>query len=100
MLLSGGALAMVDNLGLEPDVRAQRHELENYRDPAALVAVVPTHPVFAGLSAERDRIWLSQGGCPAVADFYWGGPGEGRVWGTRRTACENRWWNMRWARDA
>ena len=81
VLLSGGALAMVDNLGLEPDVRAQRHELENYRDPAALVAVVPAHPVFAGLSAERDLIWLSQGGCPAVADFYWGGPGEGRVLG-------------------
>lgn len=79
VLLSGGALAMVDNLGLEPDVRAQRHDLENYRDPAAMVPVEAAHPAFAGLHADGGVVWLSDGGCRAVADFYWGGPGEGMV---------------------
>ena len=37
VLLSGGALAMVAHLGLERELRAQRRELENFRDPAAMV---------------------------------------------------------------
>lgn len=82
VLLSGGALAIIDSLGLEPDVRAQRRELDHYRDPAAMAAVEKTHPVFAGLVPGDDGlIWLSNGGCRAVADFYWGGPGEGMVLG-------------------
>ncbi len=79
VLLSGGALAMVDQLGLEKEIRPQRHDLENYRDPAAMVPVEPSHPAFAGLHEEDGVIWLSRGGCPAVADFYWGGPAEGMV---------------------
>jgi formylglycine-generating enzyme required for sulfatase activity len=81
VLLSGGALAIVDHLGLEPDVRTQRRQLENYRDPAALVPVDRSHRAFAGWS-EGDRVILiSNGGCPAVADFYWGGPAAGMVLG-------------------
>jgi len=79
VLLSGGALAMVAGLGLEREIRPQRHQLENWRDPAAMVLVERTHPVFAGLQEEDGLVWLSQGGCPAVADFYWGGPAEGMV---------------------
>jgi len=79
VLLSGGALAMVAHLGLEPQIRAQRRELENYRDPAAMVLVERSHPVFAGLREEDGFIGLSRGGCRAVADFYWGGPAEGMV---------------------
>ncbi|HNR30752.1 MAG TPA: SUMF1/EgtB/PvdO family nonheme iron enzyme [Candidatus Hydrogenedentes bacterium] len=79
VLLTGGALALIDHLGLEPDVRSQRHDLEHYRDPAAMVPVERSHPVFAGLREEEGLIWLSRGGCPAVADFYWGGPAEGMV---------------------
>ncbi|HPJ97919.1 MAG TPA: SUMF1/EgtB/PvdO family nonheme iron enzyme [Candidatus Hydrogenedentes bacterium] len=77
MLLSGGALAMVAPLGLERDTRPQRHQLENWRDPAAMVLVKPGHPAFAGLQSDGALVWLSRGGCPAVADFYWGSPAEG-----------------------
>ncbi|HDP33645.1 MAG TPA: hypothetical protein ENN29_00880, partial [Candidatus Hydrogenedentes bacterium] len=81
VLFSGGALAMVDHLGLEPIIRAQRHDLENYRDPAALVPAETAHPVFDGLRVEDGLVWLSNGGCRAVADFYWGGPAEGMLLG-------------------
>jgi formylglycine-generating enzyme required for sulfatase activity len=79
VLLSGGALDMVTPLGLETEIRPQRHELEHYRDPAAMIPVERSHPAFAGLSGDGDLIWLSRGGCRAVADFYWGGPAEGMV---------------------
>ncbi len=79
VLLSGGGLALVDHLGLEGDVRSQRHDLEHFRDQAAMVAVERAHPAFAGLVEQDGLIWLSRGGCTAVADFYWGGPGEGML---------------------
>ncbi len=79
VLLSGGALAIVDHLGLEPLVRSQRRELGNFRDPAAMVLVERAHPALAGLREEEGLVWLSEGGCNAVADFYWGGPAEGMV---------------------
>ena len=79
VLLSGGALAMVAQLGLETEIRPQRRELENYRDPAAMIPVERSHPAFAGLTEDNGLVWLSRGGCPAVADFYWGGPAEGMV---------------------
>lgn len=79
VLLSGGALAMVAPLGLEKEIRPQRRDLENYCDPAGMVAVEGAHPAFAGLHAEDGVIWLSRGGCRAVADFYWGGPAEAMV---------------------
>ena len=46
VLLSGGALAMVAQLGLETQIRPQRHELDNWRDPAGMVPVEKTHPAF------------------------------------------------------
>ena len=88
LLCSGGALAIVDVLGLEPTIRAQRHELEQYRDPAALVPVETRHPVFKGLQQADGLIWLSGGGCRAVADFYWGGPERGMVLGNTPAGVE------------
>ncbi|UCD51518.1 MAG: hypothetical protein JSW27_02580, partial [Phycisphaerales bacterium] len=85
VLLSGGALAMVAQLGLETQIRPQRHELGNWRDPAGMVPVERTHAAFDGLDDEAGIIWLSRGGCPAVADFYWGGPAEGMV--LAKTPC-------------
>lgn len=79
VLLSGGALEMVIYFGLEKLIRPQRHYQENWRDPAPLVFVEKTHPVFHGLYTGEEEIPLSRGGCRAVADFYWGGPGEGMV---------------------
>ncbi len=79
LLLSGGALEMVLPLGLEKEIRPQRRQLEHYRDPAAMVPVERAHPVFAGLEEAGGLVWLSRGGCPAEADFYWGGPAEGMV---------------------
>jgi len=86
VLLSGGALAMVAQLGLETEIRPQRHNLGNYRDQAGMVPVEKTHPAFSGLRWGSDTIsgdvrviWLSRGGCCAVADFHWGGPAEGMV---------------------
>ena len=88
LLLSGGALAIVDRLGLEPIIRAQRHELEHYRDPAALTPVEIYHPVFRNLKQEDSLIPLSVGGCRAVADFYWGGPEGGMVLGNTPRGVE------------
>ena len=79
VLLSGGALAMVAPLGLETEIRPERRDLENCRDAAAMIPVERSHPAFAGLAEENGLIWLSRGGCRAVADFYWGGPAEGMV---------------------
>ena len=87
-LLSGGALALIDNLGVETYVRSQRRDIENYRDPAALVPEEPAHPAFAGLPLEDGRIWLSAGGCRALADFYWGGPGAAMVLGNTPRGVE------------
>ncbi|HOH28728.1 MAG TPA: hypothetical protein PLC40_03550, partial [Candidatus Hydrogenedentes bacterium] len=88
VLLSGGAVGMMDYCGLEPHVRTQRHQLEHYRDPAFMVPEVPSHPVFAGLAETNGIIGLSHGGCPAVADFYWGGPAEGMVLGNTPAGVE------------
>ena len=85
VLLSGGALAMVAQLGLETQIRPQRHELGNWRDPAGMVPVEKTHPAFSGLDGDAGIIWLSRGGCRAVADFYWGGPAEGMI--LAKTPC-------------
>jgi len=79
ILLSGGALALVIPLGLEREMRPQRRDLEKYRDPAAMIPVERSHPVFADLREDDGLIWLSRGGCRAVADFSWGGPAEGML---------------------
>ncbi len=82
VLLSGGALAMVTQLGIEPRMRPQRHDLDGYRQsPAGIVPVERAHPAFSGLRTETDDgvIWLSRRGCRAVADFLWGGPAESMV---------------------
>lgn len=88
VLLSGGAVGMVDYAGLEPDVLVQRHTLEHHRDPAFMIPVIPSHPVFSGLSIESGRIGISEGGCPAVADFYWGGPANAMVLGNTPAGVE------------
>ncbi len=89
VLLSGGALAMVAQLGLEGVIRPQRHELGNWRDPAGMLPVEKKHPAFNGLTNGEDIIWVSQGGCPAVADFYWGGPVDGMLLGKTPSGPEN-----------
>jgi formylglycine-generating enzyme required for sulfatase activity len=88
VLFSGGALAIVDHLGLEAEVRSQRRELDHYRDPAAMVLAVRSHPAFAGLVETEGYVGISHGGCRAVADFYWGGPGEGLVLGNTPAGVE------------
>ncbi len=92
VLLSGGALAMVAQLGLEPRMRPQRHELDGYRQqPAGIVPVEKSHPVFSGLQPETDDavVWLGRRGCRAVADFLWGGPAEGMVLAKTPAGREN-----------
>ncbi|HRX80820.1 MAG TPA: hypothetical protein P5307_17240, partial [Pirellulaceae bacterium] len=89
VLLSGGALAMVSQLRLEHEMRPQRRDLDKHRDPAGMVLVEQRHPVFEGLEYKEDIIWLSRGGCRAVADFYWGGPGEGMVLATTPDGPQN-----------
>ncbi|MGC9328914.1 MAG: hypothetical protein ACP5I1_14865, partial [Candidatus Hinthialibacter sp.] len=89
VLLSGGALAMAAQLGLEGVIRPQRHELGNWRDPAGMTPVEKDHPAFRGLPNNEEIVWLSQGGCPAVADFYWGGPVEGMVLAKTPSGPEN-----------
>jgi formylglycine-generating enzyme required for sulfatase activity len=89
VLLSGGALAMVAQLGLETQIRPQRHELGNWRDPAGMVPVEKTHPAFSGLDGDVGIVWLSRGGCRAVADFYWGRPAEGMILARTPSGPEN-----------
>jgi formylglycine-generating enzyme required for sulfatase activity len=89
VLLSGGALAMVAQLQLETEIRPQRHTLDNWRDPAGMIPMEKSHPAFNGLEMDTGIIWLSQGGCPAVADFYWGGPAEGMILAKTPSGPEN-----------
>ena len=89
VLLSGGALAMVAQLRLETRMIPQRHHLDHWRDPAGMVLVEKAHPVFAGLKNDGGLVWLGRGGCPAVADFYWGGPAEGMLLAKTPTGPEN-----------
>ena len=89
VLLSGGALAMVAQLGLETQIRPQRHDLGNWRDPAGMVPVEKTHPAFRDLDDDAGLVWLSRGGCRAVADFYWGGPAEGMILAKTPSGPEN-----------
>ena len=89
VLLSGGALAMVAQLRLETQIRPQRHELGNWRDQAGMVPVEKTHPAFSGLEGDAGIVWLSRGGCHAVADFYWGGPAEGMILAKTPSGPEN-----------
>jgi len=89
VLLSGGALAMVAQLRLETVMRPQRHELGNWRDPAGMVPVEKAHPAFSGLATDAGLVWLSRGGCRAVADFYWGGPAEGMILAKTPSGPEN-----------
>ena len=89
VLLSGGALAMVAPLGLETQMRPQRHELGNWREAAGMVVVETKHPAFGGLDEDGGVVWLSRGGCRAVADFYWGGPAEGMVLAKTPAGPEN-----------
>lgn len=80
---------MVSQLRLEHEMRPQRRDLDKHRDPAGMVLVEQRHPVFEGLEYKEDIIWLSRGGCRAVADFYWGGPGEGMVLATTPDGPQN-----------
>ena len=89
LLLSGGALSLVTQLGLETEPRPQRHDLADYRDPAGMIPVEREHPIFRGLDSEDGLMYLSSGGCRAVADFYWGGPAEGMVLATTPSGPEN-----------
>src|SRR5690606_2544301 len=79
VLLSGGALAIVAPLQLDSEMRPQRRDMDNDRDPAGMAVVERRHPVLDGLESDNGVVWLSRGGCPAVADFSWGGPGEGML---------------------
>lgn len=89
VLLSGGALALVAPLGLETLIRPQRHQLDHWREPAGMLPVERRHPAFNGLDATGGVVWLSRGGCPAVADFYWGGPAQGMVLAGTTSGPEN-----------
>ncbi|MCF7974653.1 MAG: SUMF1/EgtB/PvdO family nonheme iron enzyme [Phycisphaerae bacterium] len=89
VLLSGGALAMVAQFGLETQIRPQRHELGQWRDLAGMIPVEKTHPAFTGLQDDAGIFWLSRGGCRTVADFYWGGPGEGMILAKTPSGPEN-----------
>ncbi len=89
VLLSGGALAMVAQLGLEREIRPQRHDLGPYRDPAGMIPVETEHPAFSGFTCTGGVIGLSGGGCRAVADFNWGGPAEGMVLARTEAGREN-----------
>jgi len=89
VLLSGAALAMVAQLQLETEIRPQRHQQGQWRDPAGMIPVETAHPAFNGLDMDAGVVWLSQGGCPAVADFYWGGPAEGMILAKTPSGPEN-----------
>ena len=90
VLLSGGALAMVQQLRLETSIRPLRRELGNHREPAGIVPVERAHPAFGGLTFDKKGVaWISEGGCKAVADFTWGGPAEGMLLARTSSGIEN-----------
>ncbi|MFH1920232.1 MAG: SUMF1/EgtB/PvdO family nonheme iron enzyme [Planctomycetota bacterium] len=96
LFLSGAALGMVHALRVEP-VSPRRGGPGDDASPAALVPLVPQHPVFrdilaAGTPGQNTGrpIDLSDRGFPAFADFYaLGGPVGGMLLGRSPGGSEN-----------
>jgi len=93
LLLSGAALAMVRNLGIEP-VQPRRGPGGSGPYAAGLIPVEPKHPVFAGLTStsfiDEKRFPINDEGFPAYADFFGtGGPAGGMVLARATAGSEN-----------
>jgi formylglycine-generating enzyme required for sulfatase activity len=79
LLLSGAALSLVDSLGVDSAV-PRRGGPGKDRVTAALVPLLPKHPLFAGLTKQADQVPTSDKGYPAFADFHGtGGPFSGML---------------------
>lgn len=69
LYLSGAALAMVNNLGIEPN-RPRTGGPGNDSAYAGLIPVNRKHPVFSGLKFNGGKVDLSNRGHPAYSDFH------------------------------
>ena len=93
LLLSGAALAMVRNLGIEP-VQPRRGSGGRGPFAAGLIPVEPKHPVFEGLTSssfiDEKRFPINDEGFPAFADFFGtGGPAGGMLLARATSGSEN-----------
>lgn len=93
LLLSGAALAMVRNLGIEP-VQPRRGSGGRGPYAAGLIPVDPKHPVFEGLASssfiDEKRFPINDEGFPAFADFFGtGGPAGGMLLARATAGSEN-----------
>ena len=69
LFLTGAALAMVNNLGVEPN-RPRTGGPGNDGGYAGLVPVNRKHPIFNGLKFNGGRVDISNRGYPAYSDFH------------------------------
>ncbi len=87
LFLSGSALSMVELLGVEP-VSPRRGGPGSDSVQAALVPLIPGHPVFRGLGS--GIIPVSSAGYPAFSDFHAsGGPAGGMLLARSPSGSEN-----------
>ncbi|MEE8450696.1 MAG: SUMF1/EgtB/PvdO family nonheme iron enzyme [Thermoguttaceae bacterium] len=79
LFLSGAALAMVNQLGVEP-IRPRLGGPGNDTGRAMLVPLKKKHPIFQGLAFSGNVVQISDAGHPAYSDFHGsGGPAGGML---------------------
>ncbi len=69
LLLSGGATALVEPLGIDT-VRIQPLDFGNDRAQAGLAPLDARHPAFQGADLERGVLWMTNAAFPAFAEFH------------------------------
>jgi formylglycine-generating enzyme required for sulfatase activity len=89
LYLSGAALAMVRNLGVE-NLKLRLGGPGKGKKAAGFVPVQTAHPIFSRLKSGKKGIMLSSAGSPAYSDFHGsGGPVKGMVLGRTSGGVEN-----------
>ena len=79
LLVSGAALALVRDLGVER-LHVRVGGPGNDRSAAGVTPLVPTHPIFRGLALAGSSAVVTDAGFPAFADFHGsGGPSGGML---------------------
>ncbi len=89
LFLSGAALAMTHALGVEP-IATRLGGPGQDANPATLVPVVQSHPIFKGMGSQGRPIPVSDAGFPAFSDFHAsGGPAGGMLLARTPGGSEN-----------
>ncbi len=69
VLLTGGAVALLNSLGYEGNFRIDALTFGEDRNQAGVVPINPDARVFSGLSSDRGIDWITNAAFPAFANF-------------------------------